>query len=268
MGHHIKAVILDWAGTSVDYGSMAPVIVFIEVFREKGIAITPVDARSFMGMAKKEHTRKILQLDHVRRQWIKIFGNGPDESDVEAIFNSLDPKLAEVACALSEPIPGAVNFVEDMRSQGIKVGTTTGYVSSMMERIVPEAHKRGFVPDCIINSSDVPGGRPLPYMCFLNAIKMDVYPLSQMIKIGDTVADIQEGLNAGMWTIGLTQSGNEIGLSHEEIQTLDMNELQHLISRAESKLRLAGAHYVANGIWDCLPIIDAIEERISNGERP
>ena len=97
---------------------------------------------------------------------------------------------------------------------------------------------------------------------------MDVYPLSQMIKIGDTVADIQEGLNAGMWTIGLTQSGNEIGLSHEEIQTLDMNELQHLISRAESKLRLAGAHYVANGIWDCLPIIDAIEERISNGERP
>lgn len=268
MKNNIKAVILDWAGTSVDYGSQAPVKVFVDVFREKGIEITKTDAREFMGIAKKDHTRKILELDHVREQWIKGYGTAPDENDVDDIFLKLEPKLAQVATELSEPIPGVLDFVEDMHSLGIKVGSSTGYVASMMENIVPEALKRGFKPDCIVNSSEVPQGRPFPYMCFLNAIKMNVAPMWHMIKIGDTIVDVQEGINAGMWTIGITQSGNEVGLSQNEFEALDKSSRLELTEKAKQRLTLAGAHYIADGIWDCLPIIRLIEERILAGEKP
>jgi len=264
----VKAVILDWAGTSIDYGSLAPVKVFIEVFKEKGIAINSADVRKFMGVDKRNHTCKLLALDHVKEQWEALYGISPQEADVEEIFSKLEPKLAEVACELSEPIPGAIEFVEDMRDLGIKVGTTTGYVKSMMDKIVPEAERRGFKPDCIVNSSEVQAGRPFPYMCYLNAIKMDVFPFSHMIKIGDTEADIQEGLNAGMWTIGLAKSGNEIGLSQKELETLDDGERNFLIENAKLRLKKVGAHYVADGIWDCLPLVSIIEERIDRGERP
>ncbi|HEY4786568.1 MAG TPA: phosphonoacetaldehyde hydrolase [Bacteroidales bacterium] len=268
MKTNIKAVILDWAGTSVDFGSMAPVLVFQEVFKEKGIDISPVDARKFMGLDKRDHTRRILNLTHVKDQWLEKYGFGPRDTDVEEIFTRLEPKLADVAADLSIPIQGAIEFVDEMHALDIKVGTTTGYVSSMMERIVPEAKKRGFDPDCVVSSSDVPGGRPFPYMCFLNAIKMEVFPLSHMIKIGDTVADILEGLNAGMWTIGLSESGNEVGLTQDEIYNLDPGLCDELIENAGLRLKKAGAHYIARGIWECLPIIKHIEERIRSGENP
>lgn len=264
----VKAVILDWAGTSVDYGSLAPVKVFIEVFSEKDIVITTADARKFMGLDKRNHTRKLLALDHVKDQWLKRYDTTPREMDVEDIFSRLEPKLAEVASELSIPISGAIEFVEDMRDLGIKVGTTTGYVQSMMDRIVPVTERLGFKPDCIVNSSEVKAGRPFPYMCYLNAIRMDVFPFSHMIKIGDTEADILEGMNAGMWTIGLAKSGNEVGLSEEELDALDIVERERLLVNARQKLKSAGAHYVADGIWDCLPLVPLIEDRINRGERP
>ena len=54
--------------------------------------------------------------------------------------------------------------------------------------------------------------RPKPFMCYRNAILPGVFPLWHCVKIGDTPSDIAEGLNAGMWTIGITATGNEIGL--------------------------------------------------------
>lgn len=268
MKSSVKAVILDWAGTSVDFGSLAPVKVFIDVFNEKGIKISNADARKFMGIDKRNHTRKILALDHVREQWQMLYDLAPQEMDVEDIFSRLEPKLAEVACELCEPIPGAIDFLEDMRELGIKVGSTTGYVKSMMDKIVPVAESKGFMPDCVVNSSEVQAGRPFPYMCYLNALKMNVFPFSHMIKIGDTEADVLEGLNAGMWTIGLSMSGNEMGLSQDEISVLGDTEREHLTEGARTRLKQAGAHYVADGIWDCLPLIPLIEERINRGERP
>jgi len=264
----IKAVILDWAGTSIDFGSMAPVKVFVELFRERGIELNNAEVREFMGMDKREHTRRLLHLEHIRMQWAENYGREPGEPDVESLFIKLEPKLAAIACKLSEPIHGAIEFVEDMHSLGVKVGTTTSYDAAMMKQIIPEAEKRGFKPDCIVNASDVPFGRPHPYMCYLNAIRMEVHPLNQMVKIGDTVVDIQEGLNAGMWTIGLVKSGNEVGLSREELLNLGSEESKEIMNKAALKLKQAGAHYVAEGIWNCMPYIGIIEGRMRTGEKP
>jgi phosphonoacetaldehyde hydrolase len=105
-------------------------------------------------------------------------------------------------------------------------------------------------------------------MCYLNAIRLEVYPLESMVAIGDTVSDIDAGLNAGMWTIGLTQSGNELGLSREEVSQLPAEELKGKTEAIRKRFLATGAHYVAAGIWEVLPIIEQIGERLARGERP
>jgi phosphonoacetaldehyde hydrolase len=89
-----------------------------------------------------------------------------------------------------------------------------------------------------------------------------------MIKIGDTVSDIEEGRNAGMWTVGLTQSGNELGLSEEQVQAMPPDELNRRLAAIETRFRDAGAHYVVKGIWACLDVVDEIGARLGKGERP
>jgi phosphonoacetaldehyde hydrolase len=88
-----------------------------------------------------------------------------------------------------------------------------------------------------------------------------------MIKIGDTISDIEEGLNAGMWTIGIARTGNMIGLTAEELAALPAAEQAARLDAARRKLSEAGAHYVADAVADCIPL-EQIEERLAKGERP
>ncbi len=264
----IKAVIFDWAGTIVDYGCMAPVVAFVEAFKKRNINITVEEARLPMGLAKKEHVRSISEFETVRNQWNKIYNRFPEDGDINDIYSDLEPALASIVAKYSAPIPGLLELSQNLRQRGIKIGSTTGYVASMMENVVPLATNYGFHPDCIVNSSDVKEGRPKPWMIYLNAEKMDVYPLSSMIKLGDTVADIEEGLNAGLWTIGFTKSGNEVGYSLDEINTIDKEILNEKIKQASHKLLNAGAHFVCEGVWDCLHVIDVIDNLIKKGFKP
>ncbi len=265
---NVKGIIFDWAGTVVDYGCIAPTQVFIEVFREKGIVISMEEARGPMGLAKKDHIASLLELGSVKQQWEDKFGTAPSKNDLNGLYEQLEPKLANIVDKFAEVIPGVVHFCEDMRSMGIKIGSTTGYVSSMMEKIIPLAKEQGFCPDSIVSSSDKSAGRPLPWMIYENAERMGVYPLSHMVKIGDTVADIQEGLNAGMWTIGITRTGNEVGLNKEEIRLADEDFVRERINIAKQKLEKAGAHFVAESVADCRPIIEEISKLIEKNILP
>ena len=105
-------------------------------------------------------------------------------------------------------------------------------------------------------------------MCLRNAEKLGVYPMEACVKIGDTVPDVEEGLNAGMWTVGLAKSGNELGMNEQEIAALPADRLQARLEHARQRLAAAGAHHVVDTIADVLPVIDRIQERIAAGERP
>jgi phosphonoacetaldehyde hydrolase len=260
---NIKAVIFDWAGTIIDYGCMAPTQVFIEVFSRKNIRITVEEARAPMGLAKIDHVRELFRLATVQKQWITEFGQLPSAADTEAIYAELEPALAMIVKNYSKPIPGAINLINTLKSMGVKVGTTTGYVDKMMKNILPLTTASGLIPDSVVNSSEVSAGRPFPWMIYRNCEKMGAYPLNHMVKIGDTVADIQEGKNAGMWTIGLTRSGNELGLSLIESENADPTWLAERIAIAGRKLLDAGADFVAEGVWDCGPILEEIDNQIA-----
>ncbi len=264
----LKAVVFDWAGTTVDYGSLAPAAAMKETFEEYRITVTDEQIRRTMGLEKKEHTRTILQLPEIQEQWKVIYGVVPDEEILNTVYTRLEPLLVEIVGHYADPVPGTIDLLAELRRRGIKVGSTTGYTSPVMERLVPEARKRGFDPDAVVNSSQVPAGRPAPWMCFLNARKLDVYPMRQMIKIGDTAADILEGRNAGMWTVGVVRSGNALGLSERQQAEMSLDELTRLTRSAGESLRASGAHFVVDGLWDCLGVLNEIEGRLRAGDAP
>jgi len=102
----------------------------------------------------------------------------------------------------------------------------------------------------------------------MNAVHMQAFPMSSMVKIGDTPLDIEEGLNAGMWTIGISRTGNEVGLSPSEWASIDEEERVRLLADAQEKLMDAGAHYVAESVAECDDILDRIQRRLELGSRP
>jgi phosphonoacetaldehyde hydrolase len=265
----VKAVIFDWAGTLVDYGSRAPVATLQNVFEAAGVPITPQGARQSMGIAKKSHIGEILAIERVKTAWSEQHGHAPEVADVNLLYADFQPKQLECLCEFSFVIPGVPDTFEHLRRAGVKVGSTTGYTCPMLDCLLSRALKEGYAPDLALCPDDVPGGgRAFPYMCYRSAIDLQVFPLSQMVKIGDTPSDIAEGLNAGMWTIGITRTGNEVGLSEAEWSALSSSDRNRLLEAAAQRLGAAGAHYLSESVADCLPILDQISARIAANERP
>ena len=264
----IKAVILDWAGTTMDYGCYAPAVVFQEVFKRKGVEISIEEAREPMGAHKRVHIRQVTQNSAVAKRWQEIKGAPPNDDDVEAMFEQFVPLQLDCLADYSELIPGCLETVAACRKRGYKIGSTTGYTSEMMDILQGEAKKRGYEPDSTVCAAQVPAGRPEPWMCLENARNLRVYPMEACVKVDDTLPGIDEGLNAGMWTIGLTKTGNEIGLTEEEIAALPAEDYERRIERAYQRMWHCGAHYVVDGIADLMPCLDDIEARLARGERP
>ena len=264
----VQSVILDWAGTAVDHGCLGPVAVFVDVFADAGICVTIGEARQFMGIAKKDHIRGMCRLPSVERAWKAKHGRTPDEKDIDRLYKDTTIRMVDTIANHSNPIEGVVETMEKLRAMDIKIGSSTGYVQEMMDVLVPIAKEKGYHPDAIVCSSDVPAGRPYPWMCFLNAMKLNTYPMEAMVKIGDTVVDIEEGLNAGMWTIGVTRTGNEMGLTPEQVADLDPSVLAKRLAAIEARFKTAGVHYVVEQTADILPVISEINEKLLAGELP
>jgi phosphonoacetaldehyde hydrolase len=266
---HLQAVILDWAGTAVDHGSLAPVAALQRVFAENGLEITPAEARKDMGVLKKDQIRFILAGHRVRDQWTGAHGHPPSEEDVVRLFTEFLPQQAEILAQFSDPIEGVPETVNAWKAAGLRIGSTTGYTRYLLDIVASAAATRGYSPDASFTPDQVGGvGRPAPFMCYRNAIQLGVYPLSAYVKIGDTPSDIAEGRNAGMWTIAITRTGNEIGLSKSEWNALPPSEQQTLEQTAAEHLTSAGAQYVAGSLVECSTFLEDIDRRLAAGERP
>lgn len=264
----LRALILDWAGTTVDYGSCAPAAVFVDVFHRAGVRITIEQARGPMGMAKRDHIREILRSDPVSADWRSIHGRAWTEHDVDALYDDFIPLQMAVLAERAAPIPGVIEAVTRFRRRGLKIGSTTGYNRQMMEILVPAAAALGYEPDHWVCAADVVAARPEPWMALRSMEAMRIYPMEACVKVGDTRADIEEGLNAGMWTIGVAITGNEFGLDLPEIKALSDDEYRWRRNRAYATLSSAGAHYVVPSLADCDYVLDQISDRVANGERP
>lgn len=265
----VKLVIFDWAGTTLDYGCYAPAVVFIEVFKRRRVEISMEQARRPMGLKKLDHVRAISQQDEVAQLWKQVHGKDCTEADVQDMFEK-DFVPLQIACIAdySELIPGTIEAVNELRGRGMKIGSSTGYFTEAMEINFREAKKQGYEPDVNACASDVPAGRPEPWMVMSNMQQARVFPPEAVVKVDDTKPGIAEGLNAGTWTIGLAKTGNEVGLNEQELAALSAEEVKRKVARATDGLAKAGAHYVAESISDVPAIITEIERRLKMGDRP
>lgn len=255
----LQAVLFDWAGTVVDHGSLAPVEVFVEVMRRSGVEITVAEARGPMGMAKREHLAAILALPRVVKAWQTQHVQPPAEADLDRLYADFLPLQNEVIARYSQVIPGVPEMLSECRRRGLKIGSSTGYTKPLMDVLAPLARLRGFDPEVIICSDDVPRGRPAPWMIYHAAEQLGVYPMSEIVVVDDTVPGIEAARNAGAWAVAVTRTGNSLGLSLEELVRLDPVDLQSRLKTAETLFRNASADYVLESAADLPGVLDQIQ---------
>jgi phosphonoacetaldehyde hydrolase len=264
----VEAVIFDWAGTTVDWGSLAPVRALTSLFAHRGIELSDAEARRDMGLFKKDHIRRILSFPHVDAEWHKLNGRRASEDDVETIFTEFMGLQTKILDEHSQLIAGVAPLTRALRTRRLKLGSTTGYTRPMLELLLARAAEQGYKPDLSLCPDDVAAGRPYPWMCLRLALSFGLSSTAAAVKVGDTVSDIQEGRNAGMWTVGVTATGNEVGLTELQLAALSTSERDYRMDQAGNKLKTAGAHYVIESVAHLEPVLEQIDRRLGEGQRP
>ncbi len=103
--NRISALILDWAGTTVDFGSFAPTQIFVEAFRQAfDIEITLEEARVPMGLGKWQHIEALGKLPAVDSRWQAKFGRAMTAADIDAIYAAFMPLQIAKVVDFSAPI--------------------------------------------------------------------------------------------------------------------------------------------------------------------
>lgn len=264
----VQAVILDWAGTTVDFGCLAPVQAFQETFRAAGVDISRAEARGPMGLDKRAHIQALLQESAIAQRWQAVHGRAPGDADVEALYQDFIPRQVAVVGGRAQLVPGWSSALARLREAGMRIGANTGYGRAMLEPLLAAAADNGYVPDSCVCAEDVVKARPGPGMALLNAVQLAVDSVSACIKVDDTPPGVEEGLAAGMWSIGVAVSGNEVGLDLDEWHSLTEADRQRLRDRARRRLHAAGAHLVVDTVAELPAAAASIAQRLARGEQP
>jgi phosphonoacetaldehyde hydrolase len=189
--------------------------------------------------------------------WTAANGSAPDERSVAAVMEDLSPLMREAAAQAAELIPGAADTVAALRAAGLKVASSTGYTRAMMELVLARAASQGYAPDHLVCAGETPEGRPSPLMIYKACAELGVWPLSRVVKVDDAEAGIAEGRAAGAFTVGVSASGNGLGLSLGEFTALDPDERARRLATVAASLKAAGADLVIETVADLVPALRA-----------
>ncbi|CAF1454321.1 unnamed protein product [Adineta steineri] len=264
----LQAVILDWAGTVVDFGSFAPTRIFVEAFASVGIEITLDEARGPMGIGKRDHINTLCNQPNISERFQRRFGRLPNDIDVNEIYKRFMPLQIAKVGEYSTLIPGTLDTITALRKAGLKIGSTSGYPKEVMEKLIPLTANAGYSPDYIVASDEVPKGRPSPAQALANVIALGLDDVAACVKIDDTLPGIIEGHSAGMWTVGLRFSGNFLGLTWNEYSILSSERLNSERQRIDALFAPSKPHYLIDTISELPPVINDINTRLERGESP
>jgi phosphonoacetaldehyde hydrolase len=270
MNKRLEAVIFDWAGTVVDFGSFAPTQIFVDAFKTAfDFDLSLEEARGPMGLGKWQHIEALGLDPNVGARWKAQFGRPMSQEDVKHIYDTFIPLQVERVGLHSQLIPGALATLQWLRQQSYKVGSTTGYPRQVMKQLVVMAKAQGYQPDCVVCADDLTAGaRPGPWMALDCVQQLRIGSVSHCVKVDDTQPGIEEGCNAGMWTVGLLLSGSPAGMTLAEYQAASPEQLENVRQRVGQQLRASGAHYVIDTVADLPAVLHHIQDRLQRGERP
>jgi phosphonoacetaldehyde hydrolase len=266
----VQAVILDWSGTTADAYVVAPAVVFVEVFKRQKVEISMVEARGPMGLRKDLHIKALTEVDEIKERWKKIHGKYPEQSDVDRMFADFVPLQLDCLRKYTTLLPGVAEVTQRLQKQGIKIGSTTGFVRSMVDILEEDSVKQGYKPDASVAGDEVTNGaRPSPHMVYKNLDMLNITPIQSVVKVDDTASGVGEAVNAGCWGIGVTRYSNYMDVdTPEDGKKLSEDEIKKRVAKTKDILEKAGAHYILESIADIEPVIEDINKRIARGERP
>jgi len=194
-----KLLVFDMAGTTVNENGIVYKTLY-ETLKNYGIDVTKKEIEKWHG-ANKYHV-----LEHyLRNSRSEKSTHDNREHEKKVLTETFDTNLKRQyfekssISLIDETLPILFN---DIRKQGIKIALNTGYSKGIQENIIRTLHMNDFV-DGYISSEDVKYGRPYPYMIYRLMEQYEIESPKEVIKIGDTVNDVLEGINAHCFTIGV-----------------------------------------------------------------
>jgi phosphonoacetaldehyde hydrolase len=265
---HLKAVVFDWAGTVIDFGSHAPMGAFVRLFEQFGVSISIEEARQPMGLPKWDHIKALGSQPRIANTWQAVHGQAFSDADVDRLYDIFTPMNAASVKEHAELVPGVSALMLDLRAAGLKIGSTTGYNRPIAEVMAPLAAAQGFQPDNMVCADDLPVSRPSPMAMYRTFIDLGVWPARSVVKVDDTAPGLAEGTQAGCWTVAVLASGNAMGLSASEWDALEPEAKQSARDKAMKQLTDAQPHYWVDTVADLRPVLREIEQRLDRGERP
>jgi phosphonatase-like hydrolase len=186
----IQLVVFDLAGTTVNDEGGVVLRNFVLTARQYKLPDDPDELNALMGMNKRE-AFEILAL----RRYPSDLATA-DEMATSALTTFVEQMRSEYERHLT-PIAGVEETFAFLRSRGIKIATDTGFDSTIGTLILQRLSWPGRLIDCAVYSTDVRRGRPAPYMIFRAMERLDVVDVRQVMKVGDSPVDLEEGQNAG-----------------------------------------------------------------------
>jgi phosphonoacetaldehyde hydrolase len=232
------------------------------------LALTEAQARGPMGLGKRDHIAALLADPAVRSAWLAGHGQPPAADTTDQLYAAFASRLPPAVEAHADVIPGVIEVVEQLRAVGIGVGSTTGYPRAVAERVARAAATQGLVMDVRLATDDVPAGRPAPWMLYRVLERLGSYPPAAVVKVGDTGVDMAEGRNAGTWCVGVTETGNELGLGRDDLEALPAPERATRRTAAALHLTKAGAHLAIASVAELPAAMADLQARLDAGERP
>ena len=221
----IKLAVFDMAGTTVaDDNFVAKA--FINAFAINGYDITEEQVNPLMGY------KKIVAIKTVLDQ----LGEEYDDELLEDIHTDFEDEMIEFY--ESDPAVKAIKNAEDvfmqLKEKGVSIALNTGFPKSIADAIVDRLQwvDRGLIDDYIA-SDEVENGRPDPSMIKELMLRAGIDDSKDVVKIGDTTVDIEEGKNAGCAYVIAVTSGAATRSQLEEFQPThiidDLSELMDIL---------------------------------------
>ena len=190
-----KLVVFDVAGTTIRDDDLVS-DAFISAFVKHGVRPSKEEVDAVMGMSKREAVASIL----------KRHAGGGSVDKIHSEFNKLMTKKYYESPI--EAMPGAVSTFESLKAAGYCVALDTGFPRNILNIILEKTEwVKGRVVDAAIAGDEVSSGRPYPYMIFRLMESLKISSVSDVVKVGDTLVDVEEGLAAGCGLVVGVTSG-------------------------------------------------------------
>jgi phosphonatase-like hydrolase len=185
----VKLVVFDIAGTTV-FDNSGVATAFRNAFKQYGFTIEKKDIQPLMGYKKPVAIRSMLEK----------LGADFNEELVNEIHNEFQTEMLDhyEYSAEIKAMPGAEGVMLELKEKGLKIALNTGFSRVIADKIVNRMQwmEKGLIDDYIA-SDEVPEGRPQPFMIQALMERAGISDPGEVIKIGDTKVDVNEGFNAG-----------------------------------------------------------------------